>query len=287
MAELKQYLARRRRRQKFAITIRDPADPALWARLQFEDFPFALVLANGAIRAASRPDDPDALLRPHLALDVHGNLDGRIARQVDYTTLADLAASGLADFVDRMVGAGWTDPRGYSRGNQHYSFQRPRPPDDRPATLATIARGAAAALLGTDKYLLTIEPYQGDSGLIGEYAGYGSLITMGGFVVTAPMVVMLVALMTRNPLEVALVAGALVAMAALYRLVQAGRNAARLRRSLDLDVALVRLEMAISESAVVELPLVGSLLENGLLLTVALVGIWVPIMVAIVITSAV
>jgi len=266
MDELERYLARRRRRQKFVITIRDPAEPARWARLRFEDSLFF------------RPDDPDPRLRPHLALEVSGNLDGRIARQVGFTRLADLVAGGLADFVDRMAGAGWTDPHGHSdRGNQVYWFQRHLPPDDTPATLAAIARGAAAALLGTDTYLLTIEPFQGDSRLIGEYAGYGSLTTMGGFVVTAPIVAILVALVARNPLDVALVAGALVAIAALYRLVQPGR----------LDVALVRLEMAISESAVVELPLVGPLLENVLLLAVALVGVWVPIMVAMVITSAV
>jgi hypothetical protein len=256
MDELERYLARRRRRRKFVITIRHPAEPARWARLLFEDSLF------------SRPDDPDPRLRPHLALKFNG--------------------SGLIDFEERMAGAGWTDPHGYSdRTGQVYWFRRHLPPDDRPATLAAIARGAAAALLGTDQYLLAIEPFQGDSGLIGEYSGYSSLITMGGFVVTAPIVVILVALVTRNPLEVALVAGALVTISALYLVVRPGRDAARLRPSLYLDVALVRLEMAIGESAVVELPVVGPLLENVLLLAVALVGAWVPIAVAIVITSAV
>lgn len=275
MDELERYLARRRHRQKFVVTIRDPAEPARWATLKFEDSPF------------TRSDDLN-LASPYLDLVVHGSLDGRIERQVGFTRLADLAASGLADFVDRMAGAGWVDPRGFAdRGNQVYYFRRQRPPDDTPATFATFARGAAAALLGTDQYLLTIEPFQGDSDLIGEYAGYGSLRTMGGFVVTAPVAAILVALVTRNPLEVALVAGALVAIAALYLLVKPGRDAARLRPSLDLDAVIVRLEMAIHESAVVELPMVGPLVELALSLAVTLVGVWVPIMVAMVITSAV
>jgi hypothetical protein len=44
--------------------------------------------------------------------------------------------------------------------------------------------------------------------------------------------------------------------------------------------------MAFAESAVVELPIVGPLLENVLGLALAFVGVWVPIVVAIVITSA-
>ena len=135
---------------------------------------------------------------------------------------------------------------------------------------------AAAALLGTDQYLLTIEPFQGEEGSIGENAGVGSLLTMGGFVVTAPIVAILVALVTRSPLEVALVAGALVAIAALYL---------QPPFALDLDAALVRLEMAIAESAVAELPIVGPLIALVLSLVVLLVGVWVPIVVAIVITS--
>jgi hypothetical protein len=116
-----------------------------------------------------------------------------------------------------MAGAGWTEPSGYSgRGSQSYSFRRQRPSDDTPATLAAIARGAATALLGTDRYLLTIEPFHGQEGSSNESAGYGSLLTIISFVVTAPIVVILVALMTRSTLEVALVAGALVAIAALY-----------------------------------------------------------------------
>ena len=100
-------------------------------------------------------------------------------------------ASGLADFADRMAAAGWTEPHGYSyRGSQVFWFQRPRPPDDTPATLAAIAREAAAALLGTGDYDLTIEPYQGVSpNVIGEAAGYRFLSTVAGFVVTAPIVV--------------------------------------------------------------------------------------------------
>ncbi len=99
---------------------------------------------------------------------------------------------------------------------------------------------------------------------------------MGGFVVTAPIVTILIALVTRNPLEVALVAGTLVAIAALDRAVP-----------YSLDKAIVRFGLAWGESSVVELPIVGPLLENVLLLAVALVGVWVPIMVAVVITSAV
>src|SRR5215212_3744705 len=175
MDELERYLARRRRRQKFAITIRDLAQPARWARLKFEDSPLAYVIANGGIRLESRPDDPDPALRPHLSLEVHGSFDARLAGPVGFTRLPDLVAAGLADFVGRMADAGWTDARGFSdRGNQVYWFRRHRPREDTPATLAAIARDAAAALLGTDEYLLTIEPYQGDFGLIGEYAGLRS-----------------------------------------------------------------------------------------------------------------
>jgi hypothetical protein len=275
MDELERYLARRIRRQKFVITIRDPAEPARWARLQFEDSPPKLVFEPG--RLASRallPDDPDPRFRPHLRLKVNGGLDDRIA---GFTRLEDLVASGQVDFVDRMAGAGWTEPRGYSdRGSQSYSFRRHRPPDDTPATLAAIARGAAAALLGTDQYLLTIEPFQGEEGSIGENAGVGSLITMGGFVVTAPIVAILVALVTRNPLEVALVAGALVAIAALYLEPPFG---------LDIEVGLTRFERSLGESALVELPIVGPLIALVLAWLVPLVGVWVPIVVAIVITS--
>jgi hypothetical protein len=110
---------------------------------------------------------------------------------------------------------------------------------------------------------------------------------MGGFVVTAPVVVILVALLTQNPSEVALVAGALVAIAVLYGLLGRGRNVARSRPTLDVDLALVRLEMAVGESAVAELPIVGPPVELVLSLAVALVGVWLPIVVAVVITSAV
>ena len=275
MDELERYLARRSRRQQFVITIRDPAEPARWARLEFEDLPPNLVFEPGRItERALLPDDPDPRLRPHLRLKVDGGLDDRIA---GFTRLEDLVASGRVDFVDRMAGAGWTEPSGYSdRGSQHYRFRRHLPPDDTPATLAAIARGAAVALLGTDQYLLTIEPFHGQEGSIGESAGYRGLHTMGGFVVTASIVVILVALLTRNPLEIALVAGALVAIAALY-----------LARLYDLDEALLRLQMAFAESAVVEVPIVGPILENVLGLAVAFVGVWVPIALAIVITSAV
>jgi len=286
MDDLERYLARRRRRQKFAITIRDPAEPELWARLKFEDRPLAYVFVNGGIGLASRPDDPNPRMRPHLGLEVHGCLDARLAGPVAYASLEDLEAGGLADFADRMAGAGWTEARGNSdRGHQNYWFQRQQPPDDTPTTLAAIAREAASALLGTDRYVLTIEPYEGESALIGEAAGYRSLPTMGGFVITAPIVAIVVALLTRSPWVAALVAGALVAIAVLYRVLQLGRDVAR-SPTLDFDLALVRLEAATSESAVVELPVVGPLVERVLSLAVALVGVWIPIVVAIVITSA-
>ena len=179
-----------------------------------------------------------------------------------------------------MEAAGWTDPQGFSdRGNEYYRFRRQRPTDDRPATLAAIARDAAAALLGTDEYLLTIEPFQGVSwSVISEGAGYSSLRTMGCFVVGAPIAI-LVSLVTRNPLEVALVAVALAAIAGLYL--------TQLTKKLDVEEALARLRWTFGESAVVELPIVGPLMERILSLAVALVGFWVPIVVAIVIQSVV
>jgi hypothetical protein len=45
--------------------------------------------------------------------------------------------------------------------------------------------------------------------------------------------------------------------------------------------------MAVGESAVAELPIVGPPVELVLSLAVALVGVWLPIVVAVVITSAV
>jgi hypothetical protein len=284
--ELQRYLARRRRRLKFAVSIRDPAGPARWARLEFKvAFPLkAVVVVDGRTYQSGLSD----LWGPRLGLVVLGNLDDRPAREVDYIQLADLVARGLADFVDRMTAAGWTEPGGYSdRGSEYYRFRRELPPDDTPATLAAIVRRAAAALLGTDRYVLTIEPYQGDSGLIGEYAGYRSLLTMGGFLISAPIVAVLVPMVTRNPLDVALVVGALVATAALYYGLQPGRDPGRSGTWLEPDVALVKLEMHVAESAVVELPIVGPLIERVLSLALALVGVWVPIAVAIVITSAV
>lgn len=288
MDELERYLARSTRRRLFAITIRDAAEPGLWARLEFEDKPLAYVFVNGGIGMASLPDDPNPRMRPHLGLEVHGNLDARLAGPVAYARLEDLVASGLADFADRMDAAGWTEARGYSdRGIQNYGFQRPRPPDDTPATLAAIAREAAAALLGTDDYVLTIEPYQGVSpNRLGEAAGYRFLSTIAGFVVTAPIVAILVALLSRSPLVAALVAGTLVAIAALYLLLQPREHAAWWRPSFELDLVLLRLQIAVGESAVVELPVVGPLVERVVGLAVMLVGVWIPIVVAIVIASA-
>ena len=49
----------------------------------------------------------------------------------------------------------------------------------------------------------------------------------------------------------------------------------------------MKVEMALHESAIVELPVVGPPVELVLSLAVILVGAWVPIVVAIVITSAV
>jgi len=288
MDELERYLARRTRRRRFAITIRDRAEPPRWARLQFEDKPLAHVFVNGGIGLASLPDDPNPRMRPHLGLEVHGSLDARLAGPVAYTKLADLVASGAADFVGRMADARWTEPRGYSdRGSQVYWFQRQRPADDTPASFAAIARGAAAALLGTDEYDLTIVPYQGVSpSLIAEAAGYRFLATTAGFVVTAPIVTILVALLTRSPLTLTLVAGALVATAALYRFLQPGRGVAPWRGSFEPDLVLLRLQIAVGESAIVELPIVGPLIERVLSLAVLLVGVWVPIVVAILIIRA-
>jgi len=51
--------------------------------------------------------------------------------------------------------------------------------------------------------------------------------------------------------------------------------------------ALTKLEMALHDSAIVELPIIGPPIELVLSLAVVLVGVWVPIEVAFVITSAV
>ena len=84
----------------------------------------------------------------------------------------------------------------------------------------------------------------------------------------------------------ALVAGALVAIAALYVVLLPREDAARWRPSFQLDLVLLRLQIAVGESAVVELPIIGPLVERVVGLAVTLVGVWVPIVVAIVITSA-
>jgi hypothetical protein len=264
MDELQRYLVRHRRRLKFALAVRDPSEPARWARLTFEVvLPIhAVVAVDGRTYESGLTD----LWETHFGLAV----DGR----------------GLVDVEDRMAAAGWTNPRGHSdESDQHYLFDRPRPPDTA-ATLAAIARETAEAVLGTDRYRLTIEPYQGDANYIGEYAGYRSLMTVAGFVVTAPIVATLAALATGSPSRAALIWGALLAIAALY-LLQPRREPARLRPTLDLQVALMKLEMALHESAIVEPPVVGPPVELVLSLAVILVGAWVPIVVAIVITSAV
>jgi len=249
MDGLEHYLARRQRRRRFALTIRDVAEPDMWARLDFNS-QVSIATVNGRVIEELSPRD--------LRLSVKG--------------------SGLADVEDSMAGAGWTKPvPGYSdpgSGRQSYSFRRAVPPDDTPATYTAIARGAAAALLGTDRYLLTIEPYQGESELsIGEAAMYAGLRTMAGFVVGAPVAILLV-LVTGTPLEVALVAGVLVTIAALY-----------LARGHALDVALIRFLLALSESAIVERPVVGPLIGDALGLAVFLIGVWLPIAVAIVIIA--
>ena len=119
---------------------------------------------------------------------------------------------------------------------------------------------------------------------MGEAAGYRFLSTTAGFVVTAPIVV--VALLTRSPVVAALVAGALVAIAALYLLLLPREDAARWRPSFELDLILLKLQIAVGESAFVEVPVVGPLVERVVALTVTLVGVSVSIVVAIVITSA-
>jgi len=267
MDELQRYLARRRRRLRFAITIRDPNEPARWASLRFEVvFPIhAVVVVDGRTHESGLND----LWETHFGLVVDGN--------------------GLVDVEDRMAGAGWTTPfHRSSRSSTHYSFQGPLPPDDTPATFAAIARGAAAAVLGTDQYVLAIEPYQGfPLSYIYEAAGYRRLLTMAGFVVSTPIVAAFAALLTRSPLEGALVFATLVTIAVLYIRVQPGPGASRLPPTFELDVALLKLEVAVGESAVVELPIVGPLIERALSLAVALLGVCVAILIAIVITSAV
>ena len=118
-----------------------------------------------------------------------------------------------------MAGAGWTKPvTGYTDPRMADSpthSDGPCRPTDTPATYSAIARGAAAALLGTDQYLLTIEPYQGRADGSVRPQRYASLRTMTGYIIRAPIAI-LIALATGNPLEVALVAGALVAIAAVY-----------------------------------------------------------------------
>jgi hypothetical protein len=264
MDELQRYLARRRRRLRFAITVRDHNDPARWARLQFEVvFPWhAVVVVNGRTYESGLSD----LWVTHLGLVVDG--------------------SELVDVEDRMARAGWTTPFDHSgRSSKHYSFQRPLPPDDTPATLAAIARGAATAVLGTDQHVLTIEPYQGfPLSYIYESAGYRSLLTMAGFVISTPVVVTFAVLLTHSPLEGTLVFGALVTIAMLYLLLMPGREPARLPPTLEVDVVLLRLEMAVGESAIVELPIIGPLIERFVSLNAPLVGVWVPVVVAIVIT---
>jgi len=286
MDGLERYLGSRSRRRKYALTIRDLADPARWARLQFNvEFPIhAVVVVEGRTYESGLTQRWE----PYLGLVVHGSLASRPPDEAEFTRLDDLVARGQADFAARMADVGWTDPSGHTdRGNEVYWFRRRRPPEDTPAELAAIARRAAAALLGTDEYVLTIEPYQGDLNLIGEYAGYRSLTTMGGFIVSAPIVAMFVALVTRNPLETGLVVATLVMIAALYAFLQPGRDPVRSRPSLEIDLALLKLEMAVHESVVIDLPIVGHPIELLVSFAMVLVGVWVPILVAIVITSAV
>jgi hypothetical protein len=284
MEELERYLGSRSRRRKFAVTIRDAADRARWARLQFKiEFPIHAVVV---VESRTYESGLTQRWEPHLGLEVHGSLAARASDEAEFIRLDDLVARGQADFAARMAGAGWTDPRGHAdRGYEVYWFRRPRPPEDTPAELAAIARRAAAALLGTDEYVLTIEPYQGDLNSIGEYAGYRSLTTMGGFVVSAPIVAMFVALMTQNPLETALVVAILVMIAVLYAVLQPGRDPGRSRPSLEIDLALLKLEMAVHESAVIDIPVIGRPIELLVSLAMLLIGVWVPILVAIVTTS--
>jgi len=112
---------------------------------------------------------------------------------------------------------------------------------------------------------------------------------MAGFVVSAPVVATVAALATRSPSEAARVWGALLTIAALYVLRHPGREPPWSRATLGghLQEALMRLEVAVYQSAIVELPIIGPPLELVLSLAVVLVGVWLPIVVAIVITSVV
>ena len=74
-------------------------------------------------------------------------------------------------------------------------------------------------------------------------------------------------------MEVALVAVALVSIAVLYRV-----------WPYALDETLVRLGLHMTESAIAERPIVGSLLGFAYWLAVGFLGLWVPIAVAIMIT---
>lgn len=105
--------------------------------------------------------------------------------------------------------------------------------------------------------------------MISEAVGYRSFYTTGGFLVGAPIAI-LVALATGSPSEVMLVAGALVAIAALYW-----------KTLYALDEPLTRFEAALHESTVVDLPIVGPLIERILSLAVVSKGVWVPIAIAV------
>jgi len=251
MDELERYLARRAERRLFVLTIRERAQRDRSARLEFESGQIVARMTDELIEELSERG-----LRLHVECD------------------------GLVDVEDRMIALGWRLPERRGHSNQSFYFHQPLPLDDRPATFAAIARGAAAAILGTDEYLLTIEP-QGRADVIGESAIYEgaahlSLFIVGGFVVGAPIAI-LGSLAFGNALEAALVACVLVAIAAVYH--------ARLPR-LSVESAILRFLEALGESPVVEWPIIGSRIYDVVGFYATFVGVWLPIALAILITSA-
>jgi len=246
MDELERYLARRVRRRQFALTIRHPTRIDTWARLAFDSQQYV------------------------------ARINGRVIEELSSHNLSvSVTGSGLAGVEDRMTSAGWTTPPHSGYSDQRFYFHGTVPREDDRSTYAALARAAAAAVLGTERYLLTIEPYGGQAEYVGESAGYSSMTTMAGFVLGAP-IALFVALASRDALDVALVASVLVAMAALYG-----------RRLYRLNEALVRLQATLSESAIVEVPIAGPLIELAVWLAATSIGVWVPISVALVITAAV
>ena len=234
MDDLERCFARRARRQKFVATIRDAAEPDRSATLRLE---------------RSRGTGLGLDIPPHLFLSVVG--------------------SGLVDFGDSMGRLGWTKstPGHSGERGQWYSYRRELPPDERPSTLAAIVRAAAAALLGTPHYLLTIEPFGGISrSEISEAGGYRYLLWIGCFVVAAPILLVATLVTRSSSAELILVLVALGAMAALYP-----------RGIGPIADATVGFELGLAESAVAELPIIGPFIQRAVSLAAALAGLWLPI----------